>query len=592
MVSGSLSSWPDATAVVNGRGAVRDRPAGTISGNTELVARLSAFARTRSDSPLSFLWIGPTRNSDRPSRSVLRVVAEPDPGAVDECTVQLRWVPQDDVAGLTERELETLTLVACGLTNAQIATRLSVSRRTIATHVERILAKVGASSRAGAAAIARDRDLLVLPLEGTDLDALGSLEVVQVESRARIPALPIAHRSGILRRRPLTIGAIYPSGPEWARDGQAMRRGAGLALEEVNAHGGVAGRQLQLVPEQADVTRAESVGRAIELLVDQDVDAITIGYLLDRSSGAFAAQFAKAAEAGCPVLHHSTSAAATALVVEEPGVYGNIFQMCAPTSAYGAGFVRTVSALRDSGAWRPTSRRLLVLDAVDPDLATFSESTAAAAERAGWHPVVEPLGMQRPGWAAVLDRVHALDPAAVLITCFSAGDLAAFVSAFDARPTGALLYALYAPSVPSFLESVGAAAEGLLWATVTGVYADDIGLRFGRRFRERFGAPAGLSSAGIHHDMVQLLAEGWARSTSPRDFHDVNAVLRRSLHRGVNGSYQLDSPAQTVRLYPDETPDPSIGQAHLVFQVQQGRHQIIAPTPYTTASFSPPRLRG
>jgi branched-chain amino acid transport system substrate-binding protein len=92
--------------------------------------------------------------------------------------------------------------------------------------------------------------------------------------------------------------------------------------------------------------------------------------------------------------------------------------------------------------------------------------------------------------------------------------------------------------------------------------------------------------------MVQLLAEGWARSTSPRDFHDVNAVLRRSLHRGVNGSYQLDSPAQTVRLYPDETPDPSIGQAHLVFQVQQGRHQIIAPTPYTTASFSPPRLRG
>ncbi len=48
----------------------------------------------------------------------------------------------------------------------------------------------------------------------------------------------------------------------------------------------------------------------------------------------------------------------------------------------------------------------------------------------------------------------------------------------------------------------------------------------------------------------------------------------------------LGSPAQTVPLYPDETSDPSMGQAHLVFQVQQGSHRIIAPAPYATSSFS------
>ncbi|MDN5856587.1 MAG: LuxR C-terminal-related transcriptional regulator [Actinomycetia bacterium] len=45
------------------------------------------------------------------------------------------------------RELEELRLVARGLSNAKIADRLYVTRRTVATHMEHILAKSGASSR-------------------------------------------------------------------------------------------------------------------------------------------------------------------------------------------------------------------------------------------------------------------------------------------------------------------------------------------------------------------------------------------------------------------------------------------------------------
>jgi branched-chain amino acid transport system substrate-binding protein len=181
----------------------------------------------------------------------------------------------------------------------------------------------------------------------------------------------------------------------------------------------------------------------------------------------------------------------------------------------------------------------------------------------------------------------AVDPAAVLIACFSAVRLADLVRRFVKRPTGALVYGLYAPSVASFLDAGGPAAEGLPWATVTGVYQDEFGTGFGHRFRRRFGEPAGFSSAGIHHDMVQLLAMGWSRSTSDRDHREVAGILRRTVFRGVNGAYHLGSPTQTCRLYPDDTPDPSVSQAHLVFQVQQGRHHIIAPAPYATRPFLP-----
>ena len=54
----------------------------------------------------------------------------------------------DRSGGLTRRELEIAGLLAEGLTNRQIATRLVISPRTAETHVDHILTKLGMTSRA------------------------------------------------------------------------------------------------------------------------------------------------------------------------------------------------------------------------------------------------------------------------------------------------------------------------------------------------------------------------------------------------------------------------------------------------------------
>jgi len=54
-------------------------------------------------------------------------------------------------AGLTPRQVDVLTLVATGMTNAEIAERLVVSVRTVDHHVSAVLGKLGASSRREAA---------------------------------------------------------------------------------------------------------------------------------------------------------------------------------------------------------------------------------------------------------------------------------------------------------------------------------------------------------------------------------------------------------------------------------------------------------
>jgi DNA-binding NarL/FixJ family response regulator len=63
-------------------------------------------------------------------------------------------------AGLTGREVEVLRLVAEGCSNAEIARRLTVSRRTAEHHVQHIYTKIGVSSRAAAALFAVEHDLL------------------------------------------------------------------------------------------------------------------------------------------------------------------------------------------------------------------------------------------------------------------------------------------------------------------------------------------------------------------------------------------------------------------------------------------------
>jgi len=63
-------------------------------------------------------------------------------------------------AGLTEREVDVLGLLAHGNTNRQIAETLGVSVKTVGTHVEHIYAKAGVRSRAAATLYAMQHDLL------------------------------------------------------------------------------------------------------------------------------------------------------------------------------------------------------------------------------------------------------------------------------------------------------------------------------------------------------------------------------------------------------------------------------------------------
>jgi branched-chain amino acid transport system substrate-binding protein len=386
------------------------------------------------------------------------------------------------------------------------------------------------------------------------------------------------------RKRPFLLGSAFPLNGPAHSDGIEMRNGSALAIAEINARGGIAGRPINQIVVDANIFSAAGVEFAFEKLAAADVDAITGGYVFDEE---VARDLASAY--GAPYLHATTSERQVERIRDAPDLYGRIFHVCPSEVHYGRGFIRFLDNLADSGRWRPTSRRLLFIESAVPSGQMATAATIDSAERSGWlidH--IEVIPAVGADWQQVLQAVHGRDPAAIMITQFLPNELADFQRSFVADPTNALIYAVYSPSIPQFLDNAGPTAEGLIWSTVSGTYGDHMGKAFAERYRAAYGRQPGRSHAGIAYDEVQLLAQAWAAVGNPRSFAAVAAQLRRTAYRGVNGTYVFDHAGQCGLAYPDVTPDPSVGQAHLVLQIQDGRHRTLAPAPYAASQFVRP----
>lgn len=156
--------------------AILEIPLGTVSGyevcrtlkadlGLELAVIFLSGARTESYDRVAGLLIGADDYVTKPS-------------APDEILARLRIVthrtrqgavanPTNNAARLTRREHEVLALLGEGLRWGEIAERLVISPKTVATHVENIRRKLGVSSRAEAIAVAY-RDQLLAPPPHSD----------------------------------------------------------------------------------------------------------------------------------------------------------------------------------------------------------------------------------------------------------------------------------------------------------------------------------------------------------------------------------------------------------------------------------------
>jgi HD-GYP domain-containing protein (c-di-GMP phosphodiesterase class II) len=144
---------------LDGSGYHRGLPGAALDPPARVLAAADAYAAMTADRP--------HRRALEPERAAREARAEAAAGRLCRDAVEAvlaaaghRARRPERPAGLSDREVEVLRLLARGLTNKGIAAELVVSPRTVQHHVAHIYEKIDRRTRAGAALFAVEHDLI------------------------------------------------------------------------------------------------------------------------------------------------------------------------------------------------------------------------------------------------------------------------------------------------------------------------------------------------------------------------------------------------------------------------------------------------
>jgi branched-chain amino acid transport system substrate-binding protein len=384
---------------------------------------------------------------------------------------------------------------------------------------------------------------------------------------------------------PIVIGIpAAQSGPVGVADHQDWVNGVTMAIEEINAAGGVNGRMLETKITDIDLLTPEGTVASFQSLVEGGVHAIASAFAIIPQPA-----MDVAASNGVPYLHGNTSQASLDLVKSDPVKYRNIFQIDVAETYYGAGFVKFLSNQKAAG-WAPKNNRVHIVQEQIGYTQVISKATqdAIAASGGEWEqgPITD-IQFPVQDWTPVIQALKEADCGVIMIDHWVAAELASFAQAYVLDPTpGALVYLQYGPSQPEFLDLAGDSAEGFVWGSVIGTYADEKGMAFREAYQAKFPGTMGMVYTGSGYDTVHILAEAW-KNADPSDFDAVGKAIKAISYRGVCGTYTFATDTNSPISYPTMTDNADGAQAHLIFQVQDGQHMIISPDSHKQSDMRP-----
>jgi branched-chain amino acid transport system substrate-binding protein len=381
----------------------------------------------------------------------------------------------------------------------------------------------------------------------------------------------------------ITVGAGVPVTGPFAGDGQEMLRGLKLGVDEINASGGVGGRQIQLSELDTKLQEPDVMASVMRKLVSDGVAAIFSPFTSYPSS-----EYDIVAEAGMPMFHVNTYQG-NLDYVKEKGIT-NIYEGCPSQIWYGPGFQVVVNDIIASGAWTPASKTTAIVTSNDPYSLTIAQEFQKGMEADGWKTLVfEQFTIPQADWGPVLLKIRQEPPGVIFFSDYTPSDEASFMKQWQEAPTKSLVYQQYAPSVPEYLELAGESGNGVIWSTVIGgIFDDEIGKKFIEAYRAKYNQEPGLSNAGAQYDLIRLWAQAAAMAGDPYEFARVNQNVQNMVFRGVSGAFKFQPGELAPYPYPDKITDPSIGMPHLTFQIQDGKHVLISPPPYSKGEFQVP----
>jgi len=399
----------------------------------------------------------------------------------------------------------------------------------------------------------------------------------------------------------ITIGIPSSlSTPYGVADDQDHLNGTIMAVEAINAKGGVLGRELKTFVPDYDKLSAESTQAAIAACIDKKVHAISNAFTFAPIPG-----MDMSAKYKAPYLQGNTQRLATEEYKRDPKKYSHVLQTDPSEVNYGWTYPMWLDAMKKTGTWKPTNNKVHIISEQTGYNQTILKAAKESLAKSGWE-FSGDTQIQYPvnDWAPVIQELKKVGAAAIMCNHWMASEEAAFCKQFRADPvSGALVYVQYGASQPEFLELGGRAMEGFCWSTVLGIYGDKMGEDFRKDYLKRFPEfgtykknTMGLVYTGNGYDIVNYLEASWnatkALGLNVEDFEKNSKWIRNNPFRGVCGNMDMNNEYQEARHFPDngfgnQASTHNSGMGQLYCQVQDVQHRIIWPNDYSQS-----KLRG
>lgn len=379
----------------------------------------------------------------------------------------------------------------------------------------------------------------------------------------------------------IKIGVLAPvSGPA-AADGQEMVNGAQLAVDQLNAAGGVAGHTFEIVVGDAADQSAAAVATAAErLLGDRDMGAIVTGY---ASGSNF--EIEMMAEQEMIYLVSANSAQTRDIIAPDPDAFPTVWSFTPSFDAYNTGVVPVIEGLAESGAVELSGKTVALISSDNPYSKTIAEGLVESFGDAGWDITVNdlvPFG-EIGDWRGFLAKVRQNPPAIIINTDYLPGNAAAFMSQFMEQPTDSLVFIQYAPSVPEFLDLTQDASSGVMYNLLGGTLpasASERAKQVVSDYVAAYGSEPGTYGPALY-EQVMMYADGLEAVGDPDDRVAIGEWIGAASKETGAGTMAFD-PATHLAVQGDG------GIPLQFYQIQNGKRVLFAPAKYADGEFMTP----
>jgi len=334
---------------------------------------------------------------------------------------------------------------------------------------------------------------------------------------------------------PIVIGSPLPISGYYAGDGLHMKNAITLAVEDINASGGVLGRPLEVKYfDIQNMTPEDLTAAADQLVVRDGVAAVVAGY---AGMGPDVAAFGKY---DTIFIHNDATANTAKMVSDNYGQFSNVFMM----SWWGEepwGVEDFVAATNYPFDFR--NKKVAVLASEFEWDIKVSEAFTKTAKKNGWEVVMEEIF---PGdateWGPLIAKIRSKDPSLIFFSAQNPDSDITFVRQFKENPVDALVDLSVSIWWTGVVDSLGSDGDGIVgWVTQQELPGPNnpTGRELTEKYKARFGVEPQASWV-FAYDAVGLWASAAERAGTAIDQDMVKAELLKVPYEGFGGRYTFD----------------------------------------------------